>query len=556
MTRKSLFTILIILGLATTACSFGSAALNQLSTGGIPNNNGAQAPAAQATTSSTTGTAIPTVAPNPNQTNPTAAAPLIANGALSAYEATMEEIYAKVNPSVVNISVIEGATNGFQGNGRPSGALGSGFVWDKQGHIVTNNHVVSGATSISVTFSDGLTVPATVVGTDLNNDLAVVKVDVPAERLQPVTMADSTSVRVGQVAIAIGNPYGLQGSMSAGIISGLDRSLPVGGDNPTVQTGANYEIPDIIQTDAPINPGNSGGVLVNIQGEVLGVTAAIESASQSNSGVGFVIPSVIVQKVVPALIQTGHYDSPWLGISGTTMGPDFAKAMNLNSDQRGVLVVDVTAGGPAAKAGLRPSSQQTTVNGQQLPYGGDVIVAVDGKPVNTFNDLVTYLSRSTSVGQKITLNILRDGKLQSIEVTLEARPATTPSATLGQNNNNNNGPFTNGNAYMGIQAMTLDSNIIQAMGLPAGTQGVLVIATTPAGPASQAGIQGGTSQATINGNTIEIGGDVITRIDNTSITSIDDLHAFLANAQPGQTVTVNLLRGAKEVQVKLTLGSN
>ncbi len=224
----------------------------------------------------------------------TSAAPAVqatvpSTGAVAALEGTFQQIYEQVNPSVVNIQVTMGGVqntqdqNGGQNpfglpqNQQPFGsALGSGFIWDKQGHIVTNNHVVDGATAVDVIFSDGLTVPATIVGTDLNSDLAVVKVDVPAERLVPVSMADSTQVKVGQLAVAIGNPFGLQGSMSVGFVSGLGRTLPVGGD-ATFQTGASYTIPDIIQTDAPINPGNSGGVLVNDQGKVLGVTAAIES---------------------------------------------------------------------------------------------------------------------------------------------------------------------------------------------------------------------------------------------------------------------------------------
>ena len=399
----------------------------------------------------------------------TSAAPVVpttvasSTGAVAALEGTLQQIYEQVNPSVVNIQVTMGGvqtTQGQNGGQNPFGlpqnqqpfasALGSGFIWDKQGHIVTNNHVVDGATAVDVIFSDGLTVPATIVGTDLNSDLAVVKVDVPAERLVPVSLADSTQVKVGQLAVAIGNPFGLQGSMSVGFVSGLGRTLPVGGD-ATAQTGASYTIPDIIQTDAPINPGNSGGVLVNDQGKVLGVTAAIESPVRASAGVGFVIPSVIVNKVVPALIQDGKYQHPWLGILGATMRPEFAKEMNLNSDQRGALVIDVTANSPAAKAGIRASQQTVTIDGQQVSVGGDVIVSVDGNPVKTFEDLVTYLARNTSVGQKITLGLLRDGKVANAEVTLEGRPETTPNASVPQVN-----PNQASGARLGIQGLTLD----------------------------------------------------------------------------------------------------
>lgn len=372
-----------------------------------------------------------TVAPVANP--PVAVAP---NGALAAFQSTLEQIYANVNPSVVFIRVIEGSSSSTtlqlpQGHPfvspntqAPSEALGSGFVWDSQGHIVTNNHVIAGASKISVTFSDGTTVPATVVGADLNSDLAVLKVNVPSSQLHPVTMGDSAQVKVGELAIAIGNPYGLAGTMTEGIVSAISRSLPVGLDNQSTQTGPRYSIPDIIQTDAAINPGNSGGVLVNDQGEVIGVTAAIQSSGGSNSGIGFVIPSEIVQKVVPSLIQTGSYAHPYIGITGTTMTMDLANAMNLNSEQTGVLVVDVSPNGPAAKAGLQGSTQQATINGQQVPVGGDIITAINNQPVKTFEDLAAYLTNNTQVGQTVTLTILRQGQTQTVKVTLGTLPTS------------------------------------------------------------------------------------------------------------------------------------
>lgn len=349
-------------------------------------------------------------------------------GTVSDFEGTLENVYAQVNPSVVAIDVVESSTTtvpnhptipGFPQSGVPQQASGSGFVWDTQGHIVTNNHVVDGASKVSVTFWDGTIVPATVVGTDANSDLAVIKVDVPASQLHPVQMADSTQVKVGQLAIAIGNPFDEQNTMTTGIISALGRSLPV---NDGTAQGPSYQIPDVIQTDAPINPGNSGGVLLNAQGQVVGVTSAIESPVRASSGIGFAIPSAIVQKVVPSLVSSGHYNSPYLGISGTTLTPDLAKAMGLKSDQRGALVVSVTPNGPAEKAGVHGGAQQSNVNGSQTPVGGDVITAIDGQTVKSFDDVIAYLARSTQVGQTVTLTILRGGQQQNIQVALGVRP--------------------------------------------------------------------------------------------------------------------------------------
>jgi 2-alkenal reductase len=302
-----------------------------------------------------------------------------------------------------------------------SQALGSGFFWDTGGYIVTNNHVVDGATKIEVTTSDGTTVPGTIVGQDPYSDLAVIKVDLPASEIHPVTMGDSTQVKVGEIAIAIGNPYGFEGSMSIGNISGLGRDLP--SSQVDQNSGATYSIPDVIQTDASINPGNSGGVLVNIEGQVMGVTSAIESNSGSSSGVGFAIPAEIVSKVVPSLISSGTYSHPYLGISGTDMSPDVAQAMNLPSDTRGALIEQVSPGGPAADANLQASNTTVTINGVQGTVGGDIITAIDGQTINSMSDIIAYLASHTQVGQSVTLTILRDGKTQNVQVTLGSRPS-------------------------------------------------------------------------------------------------------------------------------------
>ena len=276
------------------------------------------------------------------------------------------------------------------------------------------------ADSISVTFYDGTIVSAKVVGSDTDSDLAVIKVDLPAGQTETVQMADSTQLKVGQLAIAIGNPFGLQGTMTVGFISALGRVLSANENT----TGASYSTPDMIQTDASINPGNSGGVLLDEAGRVIGVTSSIATTSGTSSGVGFAIPSAIVQQVVPALISTGHYDHPYFGMALITLNPDLASAMSLPTNDRGALVESVTAGGPADKAGIKGSDRQVTINGQNILVGGDVIVAYNGQAVKSSDDLITFLERSGVVSQTVTLSVMRDGKQTEVHVTLGVRPSS------------------------------------------------------------------------------------------------------------------------------------
>ena len=391
-----------------------------------PNNSSALQPVVQ----SVQATTAPTTQSQPS-------APVVAgNSLLDAYQSTLESIYTKVDPSVVSVHVISQSTasttpvipfgrgfgNGQQQAPQVSEALGSGFVYDMNGNIITNNHVVAGATSVDVTFSDGKNYTATVVGTDVYSDLAVIKSDAPASELHPVTFADASQVVPGQVVIAIGNPYGLQNTMTVGVISALGRTLPAGSDTTTT-TGPTYSIPDIIQTDAAINPGNSGGVLLNDQGQVVGVTAAIESASSANAGIGFVIPSTILSKVIPDLIKTGSHEHAYLGLSGMALSVDINKAMNLNAQQQGALVETITAGAPADKAGLQASNNAVTIDGSSINVGGDVIIGINGSPVTSMDDLIAYLETNTNPGQKVTLTILRNGKQMSVDVTLGTRPS-------------------------------------------------------------------------------------------------------------------------------------
>jgi S1-C subfamily serine protease len=419
----SIASVLIVSVMMLSACSGLSSSLTNTI------NEASIAQAAQSTEETTTSSG----STSSGSTSSASPAGTTGSDLLAAYETALENIYTTVSPQVVNISVLmpfnstdlqnfPGLDNIPQSQTPQfSSALGSGFVWDKNGDIVTNNHVVDGATKIQVTFSDGTTVPATLIGNDPYSDLAVIKVDVSADMLHPVTMADSTQVKVGEIAIAIGNPFGFEGSMTVGNVSGLGRDLP--SSRVDQNSGATYSIPEIIQTDASINPGNSGGVLVNDQGQVIGVTSAIESASGSNSGIGFAIPAEIVLKVVPELIKSGKYEHPYLGISGTDISPDIAQAMNLPAETRGALVIQVTDGGPASKAGLQGSNDTATINGVEGTVGGDVITAIDGQTINSMSDIIAYLAVNTQVGQTVTLTILRDGQSQNVDVTLGSRPS-------------------------------------------------------------------------------------------------------------------------------------
>lgn len=471
-----------------------------------------------------------------------------ATAAIAALEGTLQSIYEEVNPSVVHIQVvveggpaqfgeIPGFTPPQQG---PQFGEGSGFVWDEQGHIVTNNHVIDGATEINVVFYDDFTVPAEIVGTDADSDLAVLRVDVPAEYLRPVQLADSSEVRVGELAIAIGNPFGQEGSLTVGVISALGRLLPV---QAQTVAGATYNIPDVIQTDAAINPGNSGGVLLDDQGRVIGVTTAIISPARASAGVGFAIPSSIVANVVPALIENGEYQHPYLGIRGGTLTPQLAEAMDLPANQRGALVAQVEPGGPADEAGLQGSDQQADIMGVPAAVGGDVIIAMDGEPINSMDDLITQLARTGHVGQTVTLTIIRDGQEQDVQVTLQARPAgAEPQFEEVQQ------------AWIGILGGTLTPPLAEAMGLPADQQGVLIGEVVGDSPAQEAGLQGSTTTAEIDGQEVLVGGDVISAVDGHPIPNMQTLQEFLAQYAPGDEVTLTVLRDGEEVEIPLTLG--
>lgn len=301
------------------------------------------------------------------------------------------DLYERINPAVVYINV---------GNGQ-----GSGFVYDANGHIVTNNHVVTGAQTLQVRFTNGRIVPATIIGADAASDLAVIRVDPTGLALSPVEFADSSALKVGQIVVAIGSPFGLESSMTTGIISALNRSFPQG----------TFQVPDIIQTDAAINPGNSGGPLLDLYGRVIGVNSRIESPVRGSSGIGYAIPSNLVQAVIPQLIANGRAQYPWLGISGVEVTANNAGQLGLSSEQRGILISGLVNGGPADTAGLRAANA--------AGVGGDVIVAIDDKPISTFSDLVGHIVQYTAVGQTIQVHVLRNGQVQVIPLTLQARPS-------------------------------------------------------------------------------------------------------------------------------------
>jgi S1-C subfamily serine protease len=382
------------------------------------------------------------------------------------------------------------------------------------------------------------------IGSDPDSDLAVIRIDSATDQLAPVQLGRSEDLQVGELAIAIGNPFGLEGTMTLGIISALGRSLPVTSD---AMQQTNYTIPDIIQTDAPINPGNSGGVLVDEEGRVIGVTSAIESPVRANAGIGFAIPSTIVRKVVPALIENGFYQHPWLGISGIAMSPPLAEAMDMAADQQGILVVDVVNGSPADEAGLQGSDRQIEIEGIPLRVGGDIVVGIEGQPVNEFDDLVTYLARNTEVGQSITLAVLRDGERQSLNVTLAPRPSQQQRQARPE-------PTPTGGAALGIVGLSMIPPVAEAMDLAPGTEGVLVEQVMNGSPADEAGLEGSFKPVVINGQTLQIGGDIIVAADGRPITGSDGLRAFLQSADPGQEVTLTILREGEEQEVKVTLG--
>ena len=345
-------------------------------------------------------------------------------------EQVLVRLYQTLLPSVVHIRVAQRVDTGQNSPSLPripgiplpdfpqeffEQGEGSGFVWDDQGHIVTNNHVVEGADRVTVVFADRAEVEARVIGADPDSDLAVLELVEPKGDAVPVALGDSDALKVGQMAVAIGNPFGQEFTMTTGIVSALGR---------TIRSGSSpFSIPEVVQTDAPINPGNSGGPLLDRHGRVIGVNTQILSRSGVNSGVSFSVPINTAKRVIPALIEDGLYEYSWLGITGSTLRPVAAERMDLPRDTQGALVIDVAEDSPADQAGLRGSDESFTLDGVEYPTGGDVIVAIIGVPVRDMDDLIAFLVSKTRPGDTVPMEVMREGQeRETLEVTLGKRP--------------------------------------------------------------------------------------------------------------------------------------
>jgi serine protease Do len=486
----------------------------------------------------------------------------------------LTQLFSKVQNSVVQVtSSSQDSLNAFKSG------LGSGFVYDKDGHIITNYHVVSipGSESlpsknydnITVTFSDGVSYDAKLIGSDPFSDIAVLQVQniSSVTKLEPLPLANSLELKIGEPVIAIGNPFGLSGSMTEGIVSGLGRSIPSSENLPTIPNEvpspfilpspdqqfippsreqiSSFSIPDIIQTDAPINPGNSGGPLLNLKGEVVGMNTAIFSSTGEFAGIGFAIPSNTIKKVVPSLINTGSYTHPWIGIAGTDITPEIAYASGLD-EARGFLVTDVTANSPADKSGIRGGYKISDIHGKQIPLGGDVIQAIDNKTIRKIEDMLTYLEREKNVGDAINLTIFRDGKPAEINLTLAARPDSGQQALLQKEQR----------PSLGISGTNITPGIAKALNLTQIREEFLVLDIIEGGPADKAGIRGGDKIASINGTEIRLGGDVITKIDNQTVRKLDDMLDYLRTKEVGDVSHLQVLRDGKIMNIAITLGTN
>jgi len=469
-------------------------------------------------------------------------------------EEDLTKLYEKVDQSIVQVT----QKSNIPGESR----LGSGFVYDKEGHIVTNYHVVSGdniSKEFDITFTDGSIYKAKVVGSDPYAEIAVLKIPLEnntqvSEKLIPLQIGNFSEVSVGQRVAAVGNPFGLSASITEGIISGLGRLLPALSPEmnqiPLIEDSPAFSIPNIIQTDAAINPGNSGGPLLNMNGDVIGINTAIFSATGVYSGVGFAIPSYLIQKVVPSLITTGEYQHPYLGISGTDIDADIAEIMKLQNTT-GFLVIQVTAGSPADKAGIHGGSILTKIDGRDVELGGDVIVGIDDKPIRKIDDILSYLDREKKVGENVTLSIVRNEQIEKLDLTLANRPASTVLGSEIMQETREDKPA------LGITGINVTPEIASQMNVPAnitnGGKGFLVIDVLRNGSAESAGVRGGYIASNIDGNQIELGGDIIIGIDNTTIGSVEDIKKALSTKQIGDSAQLTIYRDNNTLSVPIVL---
>jgi len=319
---------------------------------------------------------------------------------------SLTEIFERTEESVVQVNIRSDNAINNRGN------MGSGFVYKDDGYIITNHHVVDNAERVTITFLDGESYIAKIIGTDADLDIAVLKVEIGSTYLQPIPIGDSSNLKVGEPIAAIGNPFGLSGSMTSGIISQIGRLLP---------QDSGYSIPDVIQTDAAINPGNSGGPLLNMKGEVVGMNTAIQSATGEFTGVGFAVPSNTIKKVVPVLIRDGIFHHPWMGISGSDVDPDLAKIRELNSS-KGFLIATVIEGSPADAAGLQGVTITKEIDGREYPLDGDIIIKIDDVVVRKISDILIHLQREKSIGDELIMTVNRDGTMIEAVLVLGERP--------------------------------------------------------------------------------------------------------------------------------------
>jgi len=401
LTRK-FWPVVLILALALFGCSLPSA-LSRLATSTPP-------------TPLPTATPIPPPTPAPTPVPPAEFPGTEQPSGISSFERSVIGVYESAGPGVVNIINKQVGYDFFM-QPIPQEGTGSGFVYDREGHIVTNYHVIQGATELSVTMPDETVVTARVVGSDPSNDLAVIKVDLPADQLYPIPLGDSENLRVGQFVVAIGNPFGLERTLTTGVVSALGR---------VIESPNDRFIGEIIQTDAAINPGNSGGPLLDLSGRVIGVNTAILSASRSSAGIGFAVPVSTVRRVVPELIAKGYFAHPWLGVRLLDVTPEWVEILRQAGMDvpvaEGVLLTEVIPGAPADKAGLRGGQRQVRVGNSLLPVGGDIITAIDGEPIASTQELTLFLDTHTRIGQTIQVTFIRDGQEMSLPATLTERP--------------------------------------------------------------------------------------------------------------------------------------
>lgn len=344
---------------------------------------------------------------------PPSEAPFVQANGLDLAEQRVIDVYETVSPSVVSITTQVLQATFFNGVVPEQGA-GSGFVLDADGHVLTNYHVIRGAQKVTVSFEDGTTAPATLVGQDPRNDVAVLKVDVAPEELSPVVLGDSDALEVGQRAIAIGNPFGEFGrTLTTGVVSALNR---------TIQGPAGLPITGIIQTDAAINKGNSGGPLLDSSGRVIGITSAIFSPSGTNAGVGFVLPVNTVLRVLPSLLASGRYPHPYLGVRyAHALTPAIARALGLPTTN-GLLLVQLDDGSPLAEAGTQGATHQAVIGNRRYYVGGDVLTEVNDHAVTDLGDLKSYLESNTVVGDEVTVTLVHDGATRTVTVRLAEEP--------------------------------------------------------------------------------------------------------------------------------------